>query len=88
MNEDKWYHDVQAKELINLEDCKAVWVHRDREESDEVVGQHTLHFAYYGKTKGMWLHYDSSKLLCSAFEHYKILLGCRDVDVNTDPITL
>ena len=88
MNEEKWYHDVQAGELINLRDCKAVWVHKDRDETDDHVAAYILHFAYYGKTKGMWLHYESSKLLQSAFKHYTTLLGCAEVDVASEPVTL
>lgn len=88
MKEEKWYHDIQAGELINLRDCKGVWIYRDRNKSDDHSAAYTLEFAYYGKTEGTYLHYDSSKLLHSAFEHYRILLGCTDVDVSTEPVTL
>ena len=88
MKEEKWYHDVKAGELINLRDCKGVWIYRDREKTDDYKAAFTLEFAYYGKTKATYLHYDSSKLLHNAFEHYTTLLGCAEIDVSTEPVTL
>ena len=88
MKKDKWYHDVKANELINLKDCKGVWIYRDRNETEDRLACYGLEFAYYGKTNKTFLHYDSSELLYSAFKHYTFLLGCKEVDVSAEPVTL
>jgi len=88
MKEDKWYHDIQAEELINLRDCKGVWIYRDRDENGDYPACYGLEFAYYAKSGKSYLHYDSSKLLQSAFKHYTVLLGCTELDVSAEPVTL
>ena len=86
--EDKWYHDVKGGELINLRDCKGVWVYKDSEETEEHLEAHILEFAYYGKSDAAYLHYESSKLMQNAFIHYTNLLGCVEIDVSSEPVTL
>jgi hypothetical protein len=88
MKEDKWYHDTQAKELINLRDCKGIWIEHDREKEDNYNAAFTLIFVYYGNASSIYLHYESSKLLHNAFEHYSSLLACSELDVSSKPITL
>ena len=88
MNDDRWYHDIEASELINLRDCKGMWIYRERDESKEYNAAYILEFNYYGKSKHAYLHYDSSKLLHSAFKHYTVLLGCTELDVSAEPVTL
>ena len=88
MKEEKWIYDIHAKELINLKDCKGIWIHRDRPKTENIEAQYTLQFGYYGKSKGVWLHYESSKLLHNAFAHYTSILGCKELDVSTKPVTL
>lgn len=88
MKEDKWIHDIQAGELINLKDCKSVWIYKDRDEYDDYPAEYTLYFAYYRDKSDTYLHYDSSELLHNAFEHYKNILQCKDLDVTQKPVTL
>lgn len=88
MKEDKWIHDIQADELINLKDVHSVYVYRDQNENDNCVAEYTLLFLYYGKTSSIYLHYDSSELLHNAFEHYTHILGCKELDVSRKPLKL
>jgi hypothetical protein len=88
MNEDKMYYDIQAEEIINLRDVKGVWIATDRKGTDERSAAFTLQLGYYGNTLGTYLHYDTSKLLHSAFEHYRNLLSCTELDVSQKPVTL
>lgn len=88
MEQEKWIHDIQAGELVNLRDCKAVWVHRDRDESDDYSAQYSLCLSYYRDKSEFYLHYETKELLYNAFEHYKKLLKCEDLDVSQKPVTL
>jgi hypothetical protein len=85
--EDKWYHDIQAGELINLKNCKSVWIHADREKTEDYGLAFSLRFAYF-KGKDVYLHYETSKLLHNAFSHYRELLKCKELDVSVAPLTL
>ena len=87
--QDKWIWDVQAGELVNLRDLKAVYVHKDYEAGDDYNANHSLYFDYYEKgDSDFYLYYDSSELLQNAFEHYKKLLGCQELDVSQKPLML
>jgi len=86
--QDKWYHDLQAEELINLTGAYSVYIHRDRPKTEDFGAAFSLIIAYYGKTKPAYLHYESSELLHNAFAHYTKLLEAEDLDVTQKPITL
>jgi len=88
-NKDVWIHDIQAGELINLKNLKAIWIHKDKEKSEVQEAQFGLYLDYYSKGNSeFYLWYDSREQLYNAFEHYKQLLKCKDLDVSQKPISL
>ena len=68
MKEDKWIHDIQAGELVNLKDCRAIWIEEDLEETEEFPARFSLQFTYYKDKSDYYLHYESSELLRNAFD--------------------
>ena len=86
MKEDKWIHDIQAGELINLKDCHSVYISEERDETDNNVAKYSL--AFLCAKKYLYLFYESNEHLHNAFEHYKKLLNCEELDVSVKPLTL
>jgi len=88
MEQDKFIYDIQAGEILNLKGCRGVWIYRDREETDDYSAQHSLVFSFARDKSSFYLHYESSELLHNAFEHYKEILKCEEVDVSKKPLKL
>ena len=85
---DIWIHDIHAGELINLRDCKGIYIHKDYPKTEDHSAKHSLKFCYSRNDTSYWLHYESSQLLRNALEHYTHLLKCKELDVSQKTITL
>jgi len=84
----KWIFDIHAEEMINLKDLRAVWISADYEKEGDCIAKHQLSLSYYRDTSNFYLLYETSALLKNAFDHYKQLLGCEELDVSSKPLTL
>jgi hypothetical protein len=87
MEQDKWIFDIQAGELINLKECKGIWIYKNWEKEEDYKAAHTLRFSYYNG-KDYYLHYESSEELLNALEHYAQIVGSTELDVSKKPVTL